>query len=337
MANKPGIITGEDEDEGRSPAPAMNNREVDDDDHDETESSLKTQDLKDAEADARADQEDEDSGLSEDEIERRREARREQRKQQKLRKKEFERRDREKIAMLESRLQELQQQVGNTNQHMTVQQQAMLQKDVSDIESYIARARTLKREAQQNGDWDAVDKLDEALFEGRRQLDAKKNILARISNPQMERPAVDPRLVQHAQNWMGRHSWFNKPGNEEDTAIIKAIDQGLVQSGWDPSSEAFWQELNRRAKRRMPDRFNASARNNEDFDDDDDEDAPSPRRPARPPQGGSSRSGGANGASNERLPKEFVENLKEAGIWDDKKRRDRAIKDHLRIKNTTAA
>jgi hypothetical protein len=219
---------------------------------------------------------------------------------------------------------------------MTQQQQAMLQKDVSDIESYIARAKALKRQAQEAGEWDKVDQLDDALYEGRRQLDVKKNLLVRLSNTQQERPAVDPRLVQHAQTWMGRNSWFNKPGNEEDSAIIRTIDEGLVRAGWDPSSEAFWQELTRRAKRRMPDRFNGSARSDDIDDDDDDDEAPSSRRPARPPQGGSSRNGGSGGGGNERLPKEFVENLKEAGIWDDKKRRDRAIKDHLRIKNTAA-
>ena len=68
-------------------------------------------------------------------------------------------------------------------------------------------------------------------------------------------PEVDPRVVGYAQEFMQRHSWVDLDGKDEDSAIVKAIDERLVDDGFDPETEDYWDELTARIKKRLPHKF----------------------------------------------------------------------------------
>ena len=47
---------------------------------------------------------------------------------------------------------------------------------------------------------------------------------------------------------------------DEDSVILKAIDDQLAREGSDPATDAHWDELKRRAARRLPERFASERR-----------------------------------------------------------------------------
>jgi len=67
---------------------------------------------------------------------------------------------------------------------------------------------------------------------------------------QSGRPAPDPKAVKLSQVFMDRHEWFDPNGTDEDSTLVKAIDETLEVEGYNPSTPMYWRELERRVKRR---------------------------------------------------------------------------------------
>lgn len=305
----------------------------------EDEGSLRTSDLreaKDEEDDSQDAADRENLELSDEDREERRRARREERKLQRQRRRENKLQDKARIQMLERRIEEMSATVGGVAESANQQQLAMLRNEIEQLDSYIARARQLKSAAQAAGDFEKANQIDDAIYEGRRRLDIMNNYQRSLVQPRV--PAVDPALKANADDWISRRRWYNQPGNEEETEIVKAIDRNLVSSGWDPRSPEFWKELDRRAARRIPERYGRSSKVDDDDTDDADDDFEdrSAVRRQRPPMGGSARSERST-STTEVLPKAFVQNLKDAGMWDDLKLRNKAIADFKRIRKEQPA
>lgn len=137
----------------------------------------------------------------------------------------------------------------------------------------------------------------------------------------------------HAQRFYNRHkSWYDPNGTDEDSAIVLAIDQVIENEGFDPDSADYWEELEKRSKRRLPHRFKNVKDDDGDGpdDDDDDDDEPatrrgngeSQRRGPRMPAGG----GGRGSPTRFALSAERKSAMIEAGVWDDPKLRDQYIR-----------
>jgi hypothetical protein len=114
---------------------------------------------------------------------------------------------------------------------------------------------------------------------------------------------------------MERNSWYDPNGGDEDSQIAKLIDNRLASEGWDPATEEYWDEFDKRLQARLPNRYTH----------DQDE---QPRRKPRSFVTGSSReSSAARGSGNTFvLEPEQVRAMKEAGLWDDPATRNRMIK-----------
>jgi hypothetical protein len=109
-----------------------------------------------------------------------------------------------------------------------------------------------------------------------------------------------------------------------------------VRDGFDPQSDDYWDELD--------DRLSTKGIGDAQDDDYDDQQSQSqsqrerqtvrekPQRRSPPVGGGNGRGDLGAGKTAVTLPTVFINALKEAGIWDDQKRRSRAIQEHLRIK-----
>ena len=63
----------------------------------------------------------------------------------------------------------------------------------------------------------------------------------------------DPRAVEWAKN---NENWFGK--DEVTTAVALAIDQQLKTEGYDPSSSEFYEEVDIRLKKELPNKFRAA-------------------------------------------------------------------------------
>jgi len=69
-----------------------------------------------------------------------------------------------------------------------------------------------------------------------------------IPEPQQQQQ-YDPRAVE----WANNNDWFGK--DEVTTAVALAIDQQLKTEGYDPSSSDFYEEVDNRLRKELPNKF----------------------------------------------------------------------------------
>ena len=149
---------------------------------------------------------------------------------------------------------------------------------------------------------------------------ARTNLEKQASKPQQ--PHLDPETVKLASEFRKKHTWFKgSNATDEHSRILSAIDNTMFNEGWDPSSEAYWKELESRGKKYLPDRF-------KDIDNDMTaaHNQPNGRRSPVAGSGGNSSNGGNRVAF--RLSEARVRAMKEAGAWDDPTRKAKMIKDY---------
>ena len=70
--------------------------------------------------------------------------------------------------------------------------------------------------------------------------------------PEPQQQQYDPRAVE----WANNNDWFGK--DEVTTAVALAIDQQLKTEGYDPSSSDFYEEVDIRLRKELPNKFRAA-------------------------------------------------------------------------------
>lgn len=156
----------------------------------------------------------------------------------------------------------------------------------------------------------ALQIRDQAL-ERARQLKAAKE--------QAERPAPqaksgkDPRVAAYAQEWVKANSWYDPSGKDEDSAIVKVIDQRLAAEGFNPASEDYWIELDNRVARRLPHRYGEDA-------------VEKTKRRGGPPVGGKREYAPPSTRKEVYISPDRKQALIDAGVWDNPELRQRYIK-----------
>lgn len=171
-------------------------------------------------------------------------------------------------------------------------------------------------------------KMTQASMRAEQLTGVRQNYLNQAKQP----PPLDPRQKIMADTWMAKNPWYD-PRNtaDPDVRVMLALDDGLHKSGNDPTSQAYWDKLTRLAKQYLPHRYKEGKQvdpklNGGSQDDDDDEAEETPTRNDRKPPPRSPTAGGGaadnNGtAGTFRLSAARVDAMKQAGIWNDPKRR----------------
>jgi len=128
-----------------------------------------------------------------------------------------------------------------------------------------------------------------------------------FGNQKPQPQQINEMTMHYAQEFIKENSWYDAQGRDEDSAIVIAIDQSLAKDGFNPQTEEYWDELRRRAAKRLPERFEGDS---------------SRLEPRREPRGGP-----AVGSGREHAPAttrreiyispERKQALIEAGVWDD--------------------
>lgn len=159
----------------------------------------------------------------------------------------------------------------------------------------------------------ALQIRDQAL-ERARQLKAAKE-QAEKPVPQAKQ-GKDPRVAAYAQEWVKANDWYDPSGKDEDSAIVKVIDQRLAAEGFNPASEDYWIELDNRVARRLPHRYG--------------EDAVEKPKPAAkrggPPVGGKREFAPPSTRKEVYISPDRKQALIDAGVWDNPELRQRYIK-----------
>jgi hypothetical protein len=143
-------------------------------------------------------------------------------------------------------------------------------------ESELEKARREYKAAQESFDSDAILAAQEALLEAKIKMrDAEKfkptplqeeDFDVQTSHREPQRVQPDEKTLR----WQAKNQWFGSNGFEEVTSYALGLHQKLVNSGADPRSDEYFEQIDARVKSKFP----------EVFGEEDKPQAESPRKPA---------------------------------------------------------
>lgn len=242
-----------------------------------------------------------------------RERRRLEKQERKVRRDEAIKRDKIELDFLRKRNDDLER-------RLSAQEQRAHTADLRGFDAEISRAQQevdmaekviAKAVAAGNGDdvAQAMRYRDAAMVRAQQLAFAKQQT---AQQPPAQQSMPDDAAMAYAREFIQENPWYDTQGGNEDSAIVLAIDQSLAKEGFDPRSEDFWDELRRRAARRLPERFGANKT----------------RREARGgPQVGSGKEHAPTSTRKEiYISPERKQALIEAGVWDDPVLRNKYVK-----------
>lgn len=222
----------------------------------------------------------------------------------------------QRLTLLTRQNQELMERLAAVERKTHTADLARLDSAISDEEARLEFFKRKMREATDNSDGAAFMQAQEGWYEARRKVEAMQGIKQRaVQATNNDAGPANPRLVKLANQWMERNPWYDPNGGDEDSQIAKLIDNRLASEGWDPASEEYWDEFDKRLQSRLPNRYT--------HEQDD-----QPRRRPRSFVTGSSRESSVPGQTGKTfvLEPEMVRAIKDAGLWDDPASRNRMIK-----------
>jgi hypothetical protein len=138
---------------------------------------------------------------------------------------------------------------------------------LNTAEAEMAQARRQFKEAQEAFDTDAIIAAQEAMTDAKFRLEAAKSFrpvpLQTFSDSvQTQQPA--PQRVQPDEKslrWQAKNQWFGAQGFEEVTSYSLGLHQKLVNSGVNPQSDEYFEQIDARVKGKFPEVFGKSDSN----------------------------------------------------------------------------
>lgn len=256
--------------------------------------------------------ESESSANNEETPEQRSERRRNEKRQRRDRQRQHEARNKAEIQrlleenqFLGSKMQQLEA-VTFRNEARLVDERMMQAKNRYD---YAERAHA---EAVARGDGIGASKALRALNEASHEYNEADSIRGRMieavqAPPRRQQPrGPDPRVVSKAQAFIEKHPWIDPAGQkDEDSAVAKAIDVRLQMEGHNPTTDEYWDALEKRLQQRLPHKFKGG-------------------RQSPPVSGGMDRAG--SGKRPFYLSPDRKKAMVDGGYWDDPVAKQRMIK-----------
>lgn len=232
------------------------------------------------------------------------------------------------LAAQNAELQQLRERSGQIADRVTVSELARIDAAAGELQNYIAQAEAVIQGATQSGDVAAVARAVEGKIEARNRLNNLVQLRQRHQQAarQVAQPSVDPTHISLASAWHRENSWYNpEEGVDEDSDVTRAIDRAVRRDGFDPRTQAFWHELDRRLQDRLPHRYGRTGDSRREAREDSRPNRAAPPMAASPGREGSARAPREEGWV---LSRERVQMLKDTGKWDDPQARARAIKSY---------
>ena len=246
-----------------------------------------------------------------------RQARREERQLKKQLHKERARESNHLISALRKQNQELAERLSLVEKRTSGAELARVDKAIEDAGVQVEYAKLKMADAMNSRDGAAHAKAQEAWFEARRKLEslqAMRDATAKqAQQPQQSLP--DPTVKEMATRWMERNPWYDPQGTNIESTIAQKIDHQLHSEGFDPNSEEYWEELDERVKKYVPQSQNSGYN----------------ARTSQPERRRSTMTSSGRDSMPTQKPGEFILSpervaaMKEAGLWDNPKLRQNAI------------
>jgi hypothetical protein len=303
-------------------------------DDEDQESKSKSQEVEFVPVDTQAAEQDdndddegaEDARLSEDNEDREelRRKRREEKADRAARRKEAIARDKTELNFLRQRNEALEKRMSAVEMSAVANTISNIDSRLNDKIAEVRAAERIMGQAVEAGNGEDVAKAlrirDEAMKQVQ-QLQVMKHRQSQTANEIHQQPqAPDPEIASHAQEWVSRNQWYDPKGKTEESKIVLAIDQTLVEEGYNPKSEAYWQELDRRVAKRLPNLKGGS--------DNDDGNARTGRR--GPPVGSTRDHAPSSSRQQVYISPERKQAMIDAGVWEDTVLRQRYLKQYAK-------
>ena len=129
------------------------------------------------------------------------------------------------------------------------------------IESQLASASDALKKALEVNDAEAIVKANQAIAKAT--IEQERHRLAKErqeSQPEVKpqeqtQPQAQPeaQVDPKAKAWAEDNPWFGE--NEEMTMLAMGLDKKLKQEGFDPRSDEYYTEINKRIRKRFPEEF----------------------------------------------------------------------------------
>lgn len=197
---------------------------------------------------------------------------------------------------------------------------ARVDKAIEDANVQVEYAKMKMKEAVNGRDGDALAKAQEMWYESKRKLESlesiKTNATKQMTQPQQNIQTPDPMVQRMAADWMEANPWYDPQGRNEESQIAQILDKKLTEEGFDPTTEDYWDELDIRMQKYLPQKSNSSYNQSN----------VQQKRP-RSVMTSSGRETMATTKANEfRISPDRVAAMKEAGLWDNPQLRQNAIR-----------
>ena len=244
------------------------------------------------------------------------EEKRAQRQQRKFRRKAaIEHKERE-LAYLRAENEEFKRRLASVEKQTTQFSLSAVDQRLNEAINEAQMAERIMAKAIEQGQGEDVTKalqMRDAALERARQLKAAKE---QVEKAPVQKPQKDPRVAAYAKEWIDANNWYDPSGKDEDSAIVKVIDQRLAAEGFKPASEDYWIELDNRVARRLPHRYGESSV---------EKSKPAAKR-GGPPVGGKREYAPPSTRKEVYISPERKQALVDAGVWDNPELRQRYIK-----------
>jgi len=223
------------------------------------------------------------------------------------------------ISALKKQNQELSERLAAVEKKTSGAELARIDKAIEDSSVQVEYAKMQMRDAVKMSDGDGVAKAEEMLYEARRKLESlqsiKQNASRQINQQKPNIQVPDPAVQRLAADWMEDNAWYDPQGRNEESQIAQVIDKKLTEEGFDPTTEDYWEELDYRLKKYLPEKVNSVYNKPNNVQ----------QRP-KSVMTSSGRQSMATTKSNEFiLSPDRVAAMKEAGAWDNPEARKRMV------------
>lgn len=232
---------------------------------------------------------------------------------------------------------------------------------IGQIEGQIRQAESVHAAAVESQDGRSATealRIKDELIKEKGQLEGAKGqraAQARRDSDGARNSGIDPAVMREATSWVERNAdWFDPKLQDETSFLAKSIEDRLqAERKLHPSSPEYWEELDRRIQKRLPEVKKAmradedddldeederpARRASRDDDDDEEEVKPAKKRQESVKKKGSGPRFPVNGRQRA-LGKDEVfidaerrKALEDAGLWDDPKTRERYLRSYQKF------
>ena len=181
-----------------------------------------------------------------------------------------ERRVKEAVLREKEELERLAQHILNENkqlkQYVNVGSRQYATTVKSAAEQQMEMARRNFKAAQESFDTDAIMAAQEAMTDAKLRLEAARNFQPtslQVDEIPVQTQPIRQQTVQPDEKtlrWQAKNQWFGAEGFEEYTSYALGLHKKLVNSGYDPQSSEYFEQIDTRIRQSFPDLFGGEVR-----------------------------------------------------------------------------